>query len=176
MTAHAMRGDRERCLAAGMDAYIAKPIDTHRLIELVESFRKESASNSFTAPDNELAPLELRGQLDVVDLAASLSRLGGDPNLLREIILLFFEDSPELLARVKSCAEAGQAREAERAAHSIKGLTSNFDAKRAAAAAGQLEDLAHAGQLAAVLAALPKLDQELELLRRELKHYMLQLT
>jgi two-component system, sensor histidine kinase and response regulator len=177
MTAHAMRGDRERCLAAGMDAYIAKPIDTHRLIELVESFRAELPRTAVIGSEaKNVSDQRILTNGDVANLTASLSRLGGDPNLLCEIIQLFFEDSPELLERVRSCASAGKARETERAAHSIRGLTSNFDAQRAAAAAGEIEDLARIGRLREALLQLPKLEAELECLRNELKQFMLQLA
>ena len=143
----------------------------------MESFRGEFPGTIPIAPAIKPRLVEPTGTSpDVADLTAALARLGGDPNLLREIIQLFFEDSPELLQRVRICAESGKVREAERAAHSLRGLTSNFDAKRAAAAAGEMEMLANAGRLLEVLASLPKLEAELELLRCELKQYLLQLA
>jgi CheY-like chemotaxis protein/nitrogen-specific signal transduction histidine kinase len=177
MTAHAMRGDRERCLAAGMDAYIAKPIDIHRLIELVESFSPEpsEARDHILPATATLSETSPAGQ-GVVDIGAAMKRLGGDANLLREIIQLFFEDSPELLTRVRESAASGKAREAERAAHSLRGLTSNFDAKRAASAAADVEARAKAGRLKEIPELLPRLEGELQSLRAELQAYLQQLS
>jgi CheY-like chemotaxis protein/HPt (histidine-containing phosphotransfer) domain-containing protein len=178
MTAHAMRGDRERCLAAGMDAYIAKPIDLHRLIELIESVASDRSQprTPFQQSKPKLTTEMPREGGDVVDITASLKRLGGDANLLREIIQLFFEDSPELLERVGQSAAAGKARETERAAHSLRGLASNFDARRAASAAADIESLARNGRLRDIADQLPKLEREIQLVRRDLQTYLQQIS
>ena len=112
----------------------------------------------------------------MVDITASLKRLGGDANLLREIIQLFFEDSPELLEPSWTIGCCGKGAETERAAHSLRGLASNFDARRAASAAADIESLARAGRLRDIADQLPILEHELKLVRRDLQIYLQQIS
>ena len=132
MTAHAMRGDKERCLASGMDGYVSKPIQPSGLFAEIE--RCLAASGGGTAmTENSQGPSE---QIDRVSL---LERVEGDRELLTEMIHLFQEDAPKLLTAMRDALQRGDMAVLERSAHSLKGAVSNLSAKATAAAALQLE-------------------------------------
>jgi PAS domain S-box-containing protein len=161
MTAHAMVGDRHRCLAAGMDDYISKPINIRRLIELVETYGQKGLSFADSAKmdpkdaHNRIAPPPLTAMemTDIMDLDKALRRLDGDQSLLIDLIGFFLEDYSGLLIRIDEGLGTGDAASVERAAHSMKGLVANFDAAIAKDIAQQLEscakqrDLTNAGDL-----------------------------
>jgi PAS domain S-box-containing protein len=127
MTAHAMRGDKERCLASGMDGYISKPIHPDGLFaEIERCLATTGGSNAMT--ENSQEPAE---QIDRVSL---LERVEGDQELLTEMIHLFQEDVPNLLAVMRDALECGDMAVLERSAHSLKGAVGNLSAKAAAAA------------------------------------------
>src|SRR5207247_267676 len=117
MTAHAMKGDRERCLAAGMDEYLTKPLDPRRLCALVEQM----------APDG--AP-----GIDEIERAAEglpprvLARVGGDRQLLAEISRLFVDDAPRHLEGIRRALDVHDGESLRRAAHGLKGSVGNFGA------------------------------------------------
>jgi two-component system, sensor histidine kinase and response regulator len=132
MTAHAMRGDKERCLANGMDGYISKPIHPNGLFAEIERCLGATERSSALTQN----PQESREQIDRVSL---LERVEGDQELLTEMIHLFQEDAPHLLAAMRDALQRGDMDVLERSAHSLKGAVSNLSAKATAAAALQLE-------------------------------------
>ncbi|MGZ8217797.1 response regulator [Methylomagnum sp.] len=156
MTAHAMKGDRERCLAAGMDDYISKPLQTRRLFELMESVTPEPESAHDAIPE----PPEPSGSEDDAagfDRNAALARVDGDESLLREIAELFFVQTPVLLADIKDAIARRDSQELERAAHTLKSSVGNFAAKGAFEAALRLEKMGAGGNLTEVESAYDEL-------------------
>jgi signal transduction histidine kinase/CheY-like chemotaxis protein len=157
MTAHAMKGDRERCLEAGMDGYVSKPI---RVQELIETIDKKVLGEHGSA-------VGVSGSIEeeVIDWLGAMTHLEGDVDLLREIAGMFLAQCPELIARVRDAVERGDPVEIERAAHTIKGSVGNFAAKAAFEAAEKLERVGREGVLGEADRARLKLEEELERLK-----------
>jgi len=161
MTAHAMKGDRERCLAAGMDGYVSKPIRTKELLETIESLAAPGISPE---PAVSLAPRPT----EALDCGALLARVEGDAELLSRVVELFLEDCPRLLKAVREAVARGDAKALERAAHTLKGSLCNFSARKAEETARKLEQMGREGILAQAQEALAALEQELEWLKPQL--------
>ena len=114
MTAHAMQGDRDRFLAAGMDGYVAKPVRPHELYAAVEG----------------CAPADVPFEWD-----AALESVGGDEAMLRELAELFFVECPKLMQQIREHIAGAAGPELRRAAHTLKGSAHVFGAEGAAEAA-----------------------------------------
>src|SRR5579862_3346593 len=133
MTANAMRGDKEKYLACGMDGYISKPIHPNGLFAEIERCLAITEGGKTMAENFQ----QWREQIDRVSL---LERVEGDQDLLTEMIHLFQEDAPNLLVKMRDALQRGDMALLERSAHSLKGAVSNFSAKAAADAALHLEN------------------------------------
>jgi CheY-like chemotaxis protein/HPt (histidine-containing phosphotransfer) domain-containing protein len=151
LTAYAMKGDRERCLKAGMDRYVAKPI---RAAELMQALAE-------TVPAEPAPP--------VIDERALLERLNGDRRLLGELIGVFEADCARLLDAVRAAVQAGDAAALQRAAHKLKGSVANFSAPSAVDAALRLETLGRQRHLSGAAGALTVCEKEISRLRRALE-------
>lgn len=157
MTALAMKGDRERCLQAGMDGYVAKPLQAHELIAVVEE-RSVPGDGDLPQPED--------GEEVVLDVASVLSRFEGDMQLLQEVADIFFEeDYPRLQSEVKSAIESGNGPALTCAAHSIKGLVGNLGAQLAYEKSRCLESMGREGDMSAAGEAWTVLEHEIENLR-----------
>ena len=139
MTANAMQGDRERCLAAGMDGYVSKPIQSEKLFATIESVLRQAPSNAHAAEDD--APPE-----GGFDYTRALEQ--SDPDVLDIIGAMFLAEMPQYLGKIETAMEHGTAEELQRAAHTLKGLLGNFGAKPAADAAARIEKAVKEGKTA----------------------------
>ena len=186
MTAHAMAGDRDRCIAAGMDEYITKPLlpdDLVRVVERATVRHKETPEHMETTEQRTTVLSPQTTSVDgvsssvesvstsshgVFDMKRALARLGGDRRLLREMIAIFRAESSELMAAIRVAARGGNAGSLGQSAHTLKGALGTLDAPDAFQAARRLEDVAREGQIAHIGQALSDLERAMRALARAL--------
>jgi len=171
MTAHAMKGDRDRCLASGMDAYISKPIDAPELFATIENLcpalpspppRNRQISSGARVASKQAA----RGSLDRRLL---LERTQGDVELAQQLARMFLSECPRYLSQIGKAVADRNGKALEVAAHTLKGSLSNLSAGQAVDVARQLEMMAREGNLDQAEEAFAELEQELEQLEPQLQ-------
>ncbi len=135
MTARAAEGDRARCLAAGMDDYVSKPVSRQQLLSAVA----RACAADMPTPV-EAGP---RGEDHAMFTCASLlERFDGDEELLGRVAEIFAENTPGLLAALQADIEAGNAVAVSRSAHTLRGSLANVGAEHAASVAAEIEERA----------------------------------
>ncbi|VTR98761.1 multi-sensor hybrid histidine kinase : Histidine kinase OS=Singulisphaera acidiphila (strain ATCC BAA-1392 / DSM 18658 / VKM B-2454 / MOB10) GN=Sinac_7402 PE=4 SV=1: PAS_3: HisKA: HATPase_c: Response_reg: Response_reg: Hpt [Gemmata massiliana] len=163
MTAHAMKGDRERCLAAGMDEYVSKPVQRTELLRVLDWAISLAPVAAVPAPAPVLVTESTpppRGLPPAFDRAAALERLGGDEELFTEVAELFCADSQKFLDELQNAVTRGDAATVQRAAHGLKGASGYVGGTGTAEAAAVLEKIGASGDLAAAPGALTALSHE----------------
>jgi PAS domain S-box-containing protein len=158
MTAHAMKGDRERCLNAGMDAYVSKPLRASELFDAIEGL-----APTYEAPEQAASGDE--AEVPVVNWEAAVNHFEGDIDLLKEIAEMFLEESPVLMYQMKEALNRGDNAALERAAHTIKGSVGNFAAKPAYEAALRVESIGRDSEMRHADQAYRRLEEEIARLK-----------
>ncbi|RQH32868.1 PAS domain-containing hybrid sensor histidine kinase/response regulator [Okeania hirsuta] len=172
MTANAMQGDRENCLAAGMDDYISKPV---RLEALTTALSKYGPPQTTTEKD-VLPQAELEGVVDLAVLQELKKMAGGNSELLVEVIDCYLEDSPKLLDEMSQAIKQQQAKLLQRSAHSMKSSSASVGANNLPELCKELEYIAREGTTEGADKIFSQLQAEYQrvdtVLRSELQAYI----
>ncbi len=150
MTAYAIKGDRQRCLAAGMDEYVSKPISSEKLFGAIEALLpRESRPESL--PETDAHTLARQSLLNAFD---------GDWDLFKELVDIFTSDYPKMMDTMREAYHSGDAETLSRTAHSLKGMLRNFQAEAAADTAFYLEKKAKEKKMEALDQIIDKLGKQ----------------
>jgi two-component system sensor histidine kinase/response regulator len=154
MTALVMKGDRERCMAAGMDGYLTKPIRPQELDDVLEIYvAKERIEISVATPGDLLEESILQDEL--------LERIDGDRVFLAELLAIFMGDYPGQIRSAHEAVIRGDAEALQRVGHALKGALGNLAAPIAARVATELESMGRGGDIAMADVRLTELENEL---------------
>ncbi len=140
MTAHAMKGDRDRCLSAGMNAYLSKPVDAQEMIGLVESLANDAEPVPQSLPGRS-SPAETFPPTPAVvfDLEEAIKRCVNSTDMVRDMIQCFFDEVDELLPQMRSALKKGDLGEIGRLGHRMNGTVAYLGAQPAREAAVRVE-------------------------------------
>ena len=154
MTALVMKGDRERCMAAGMDGYLSKPIAPQELDDVLDRYRSPDRQGATVAETSNVQ----EGPIRVKDL---FERIDGDRAFLAELLQLLREDAPEQIRTAREAIAKGDAAALQRVGHALRGALANLAAPTAATIAGELESKGIAGDVSSAEATLSTFENEL---------------
>lgn len=165
MSAEAMGGDRGRCEAAGLDHYLAKPVEAAELYSVMSSIVGESTPDADDSPSEqstkERNTMNLETDLSIFDRAAAMDRVGDDLELLIELAGMFLDDCQEFISNIETGLVNGDCDLVYKSAHQLKGAVGNFSAQKVYDAAFTLEMMGKNGELSDAPAAFDVLKNEL---------------
>ena len=163
MTAHTMKGDRERCLESGMDDYLAKPVSSREIADAIK--RIFPLSPAAAAPSS---------RSDRWTVARALEQVEGDEKLLHEVIAIFVDEAPKLLAKLRQAIASRDIELLERTAHNLKGQLAYLGVTVAAQKSRELEDSGQRGDLPHARRIIDEVEKEItevmESMRQVVQH------
>ena len=172
MTAHALRGDRERCLQAGMNDYVTKPVEVSALVAVLEKWLNQEGESrqSRAGQAKEEVAATCEEEIPVFDRAGLMHRVMNDEELARVVIEGFLGDLPAQIMKLKNYAAAGEACNVEQQAHKIKGASATVGGEALRALAAAMEQAGQAGDLAIISARMAELDARFAALKEAMQN------
>ncbi len=171
MTANAMKGDREKCIEAGMDDYVAKPVRSEELYSVLEKYASAGDDEPASAAKSELgshaSEPALENDIDIFDGKRFEAQMG-DRDLMIELIDLFPDETDSFLENARHAVATSDSAALHSAAHSLKGTIGTYCATKAHLAAKTLDDLARSGDLSQAAEALTNCENEVDRLQTAL--------
>jgi CheY-like chemotaxis protein len=160
MTAHNMEGDAARCLEARMDDFISKPIDVNELSDKINRWHKGRGkaieARALPGRENENTP-----ETAVLDVAKALAQMGGDKDVLREVLDIFVGSAPAQLEKLQDGLRDGDAGRIKFAAHTLKGAAANIIAEGVRKAAEEIENIVDGADFEAIRCKVASLENEI---------------
>jgi CheY-like chemotaxis protein/HPt (histidine-containing phosphotransfer) domain-containing protein len=170
MTANAMQVDRQRCLEAGMNGYVSKPVSPQALAEALNTWLpKESPEKRSGRAVGETSVSQSVPEVPIFDRAGLVDRLFGDEELADSILTRFVETTAQQIESLRQALNSGDTAAAEHIAHSIKGTASNVGGERLQWAASEIEQAAHAEDSDAATGRLDELQAQFERLKEAIQ-------
>jgi two-component system sensor histidine kinase/response regulator len=175
LTAHALKGYEEKCLANDMDGYLSKPIDEKKMFDVLmkhapdrdfEQPQEKAKEPTDSAPDPEKEQVE---ELKVIDMGVALKRVGGNEKILEAVAKAFLAASGKQFDDVENAVKAEDAEKLRFTAHTFKGTVLNFEARKTAAVAQELEDLGRDGTVEGAAELLDQLRENFHEMREKME-------
>jgi CheY-like chemotaxis protein/HPt (histidine-containing phosphotransfer) domain-containing protein len=166
MTAHALKGDREKCIAAGMDDYVSKPVKPKDLSEAISMQFSGHKRAEQQLKDKEGEAETVKSV--IFDANSLMDRISGDREFFEELVNLFIEDTPRHFESMKNACKEKDAEEIRNIAHTVTGSAGNFGAYSLQKSALSLEQTARTGDFSEIGCLIDAVETEFEILKNEI--------